>query len=140
MAALYYFTFRFLITKFNVKTPGRDESSEEENEDKVVSAKDDLSNKAVQVLEALGGKENLEDVEAIHESLKAGVKVIATVHGSSVEDLLSRRSLKMLVEDKIFKRYIFLDNSRGVGTIRDIVEGDSFTSIREKGDVSKWGC
>lgn len=83
---------------------------------------------------------NLEDVEAIHESLKAGVKVIATVHGSSVEDLLSRRSLKMLVEDKIFKRYIFLDNSRGVGTIRDIVEGDSFTSIREKGDVSKWGC
>lgn len=73
-----------------------------------------------------------EDVEAIHESLKAGVKIIATVHGSNIEDLISRRSLKLLVEDKIFKRYIFLDNSNGVGTVKDIIDGDSFKSIKSK--------
>ena len=73
----------------------------------------------------------ISDVEAIHESLKAGVKVIATVHGNTLEDILSRRSLSILIKDKIFKRYIFLDNSKGVGTVKDIIEGDSFTSIKK---------
>lgn len=75
------------------------------------------------------------DVEAIHEILKAGVKIIATVHGSSVEDLLSRRSLNMLVNEKIFKRYVFLDNSLGVGTVKSIIDGETFTSINMKKEV-----
>lgn len=74
---------------------------------------------------------SIHDVEAIHESLKAGVKVIATVHGSTIDDLLSKRSLNALINEKIFKRYIFLDNSKGVGTVKDILEGDSFTSIKK---------
>lgn len=72
---------------------------------------------------------NISDVESIHESLKAGVKVIATVHGDTLQDLLSKKSLSILIEEKIFKRYIFLDNSKGVGTIKDIIEGDTFKSI-----------
>lgn len=72
---------------------------------------------------------SIQDVEAIHEILKAGVKIIATVHGNSVEDLLSRRSLNILVNDKIFKRYVFLNNSLGVGTIRSIIDGDTFTPL-----------
>ena len=72
---------------------------------------------------------NIQDVEAIHEILKAGVKIIATVHGNSIDDLLSRRSLNILVNDRIFKRYVFLDNSQGVGTIKSIIDGDTFTPI-----------
>lgn len=72
---------------------------------------------------------NISDVESIHESLKAGVKVIATVHGDTLQDLLSKKSLSILIKEKTFKRYIFLDNSKGVGTIKDIVEGDTFKSI-----------
>ncbi len=71
-----------------------------------------------------------DDVEAIHEILKAGVKIIATVHGSSIEDLRSRKSLDMLIRDKIFKRYIILDNSKGIGTVKDVIDGNSFTSIK----------
>ena len=69
------------------------------------------------------------DIKSIHEILKAGVKVIATVHGDNLEDLISKRSLNQLVDERIFKRYIFLDNSKGVGTIRDIIEGNSLSSI-----------
>ena len=58
--ALYYFTFRFLITKFNVMTPGREADSEEV---KVVT-KDSMNETATQILEALGGEENLDDVDA----------------------------------------------------------------------------
>ncbi len=79
---------------------------------------------------------SIDDVEAIHEILKAGVKIIATVHGSSVEDLISRRSLSILVNERIFKRYIFLDNSLGVGTVKKIIDGGTFNPISlEKGVI-----
>ena len=73
---------------------------------------------------------SIEDIEAIHEILKAGVKIIATVHGSSIEDLKSRRSLNPLISDRIFTRYIILDNSKGIGTVKDIIDGNTFTSIK----------
>lgn len=81
---------------------------------------------------------SIADVEAIHEIIKSGVKIIATVHGSSVEDLLSRRSLNILVNEKIFKRYIFLDNSLGIGTVKKIIDGETFTSINMKKEVIWW--
>ena len=74
---------------------------------------------------------SISDVESIHEILKAGVKVIATVHGDNLEDLLSKKSLGILIKEKIFKRYIFLDNSKGVGTVKNIIEGNSLTTIRK---------
>lgn len=78
---------------------------------------------------------SIEDVKAIHEIIKAGVKIIATVHGSSIEDLLSRKSLNILVNERIFKRYVFLDNSNGVGTIKNIVDGDTLAAIDVKKEV-----
>lgn len=74
---------------------------------------------------------SVSDVEAIHESLKAGVRVIATVHGYDLKDLISKRSLSILIEERVFGRYIFLDNSRGVGTVRDILDGKHFKSIKK---------
>lgn len=74
---------------------------------------------------------SISDVEAIHESLKAGIKIIATVHGSDLNDLLSKKSLKVLIEERVFERYIFLDNSMGVGTVKEILEGKNFKSIKK---------
>jgi len=74
---------------------------------------------------------SVSDVEAIHESLKAGVRVIATVHGNDLKDLMSKRSLSILIEERVFGRYIFLDNSRGVGTVRDVLDGKYFKSIKK---------
>ncbi len=72
---------------------------------------------------------SISDVESIHEILKAGVKVIATVHGDNLDDLFSKKSLSILIKEKVFKRYIFLDNSKGVGTVKNIIEGNSLTTI-----------
>ncbi|NMA86536.1 MAG: stage III sporulation protein AA [Tissierellia bacterium] len=79
-------------------------------------------------MDEIGG---IGDVEAIHESLKAGIRVIATVHGNSLEDLLSKRSLRILIEERVFDRYIFLDNSMGVGTVKEILQGKDFKPIRK---------
>ena len=72
------------------------------------------------------------DVEAIHQALRAGIKLIATVHGYSIEDIKSKSSMRALFEERIFNRYIILDRSKGVGTIREIIDGDSFKIIYPK--------
>lgn len=58
--AIYYAVFRYAITKFNLKTPGREEVKEDEEES---STSPTDSSYAAQVLQALGGKENLQSLD-----------------------------------------------------------------------------
>ena len=72
-AALYYVTFRFLISKFDIKTPGREDDADE-IEDPKAPAKGDLNEDAKVIIAALGGAENIEDVDACITRLRVGVK------------------------------------------------------------------
>lgn len=69
------------------------------------------------------------DVEAINEALRAGIKLIATVHGSSLREIMEKRSMEELFKDKVFDRFIILDRSKGVGTIKELIDGYSFKAI-----------
>ncbi len=60
--ALYYVVFRFMITKFDLKTPGR-EDDELENEMNVTLANNDFTAVASIILEGLGGKENVKSLD-----------------------------------------------------------------------------
>ena len=80
---LYYVTFRFLITKFNVITPGREEESEEVK----VITKDSLNEIAAQILDALGGEENLDDVDACITRLRVAVKDVSKVDKNRIKGL-----------------------------------------------------
>lgn len=59
---IYYVVFRFVITKFNLKTPGR-EDDDDEAEKRVVLANDDFTAVATIVLEGLGGKANVKSLD-----------------------------------------------------------------------------
>ena len=80
---LYYFSFKFLIKKFNVMTPGRDESQEEV----VVVTKDSLYETAGKILIALGGKENIDDVDACITRLRVSVKDVSKVDKDQIKKL-----------------------------------------------------
>lgn len=84
---VYYFAFKFAITKFNLKTPGRDDEGEiklmskkEYNEIKnsgkdeanVSSAPEDALE--VRIIEALGGADNIETVTCCASRLRVTVK------------------------------------------------------------------
>ena len=76
-AVVYYIVFRFLITKFNLKTPGR----EEEKEVKLYSKSDyqqkkanDKENIAEIIVEGLGGRENIVKVENCYTRLRVTLK------------------------------------------------------------------
>lgn len=66
-AVVYYFGGRFLIRKFNLRTPGR------ESEAVKVSADASSSERAHYILEALGGRANIVSVDACASRLRCGV-------------------------------------------------------------------
>lgn len=54
------------------------------------------------------------DLEALSYSLHCGCGILATVHGSSLEDLRRKPVLSRLVEEGIFERYLVLSaDARG---------------------------
>lgn len=70
-------------------------------------------------VDEIGG---LDDIQALEQGLRAGIGFIATIHGYNLEDIKNRYHMKRLLEEKIFKRFIILDRSNGVGTISKIID------------------
>ena len=79
--AVYFALFYFLIKKFNLKTPGREDDNEET---KLYSRKDynekNSSDKSADILKALGGKKNIRDLDCCATRLRI------TVENSDVVD------------------------------------------------------
>lgn len=70
----------------------------------------------------------MEDCEAVLEAMNAGVKVIMTVHGTQLDDLLKRPSLSSLMNAGVFERFLVLTAKNGAGTIQGIYDKD-FTAL-----------
>ncbi|MGQ9755753.1 MAG: stage III sporulation protein AA [Desulfotomaculales bacterium] len=64
-----------------------------------------------------------EDAHALEEVLNAGVKVIATAHASSLEDLVRRPAFAYLFRLRLFERVVFLSRRCGPGTVDQIIDG-----------------
>ncbi|MEG0177158.1 MAG: PTS transporter subunit EIIC [Anaerorhabdus sp.] len=87
-AFLYYGVFKFCITKFNIPTPGRsDDDMIDENEEVKITTKDTLKEEAILVIEALGGAENIEDVDACITRLRVSVKDVEKVDKAKLKKI-----------------------------------------------------
>ncbi|MFA9375481.1 MAG: stage III sporulation protein AA [Lachnotalea sp.] len=74
-----------------------------------------------------------EDVKAIEAVINCGCKLLATVHGSSIEDISNKPLLQKMLKEKVFQRYIILDNSKRVGNIKEIYDERGTVIYREGG-------
>lgn len=82
--ALYYFVFKFAITKFNLKTPGREDDEEESTlhtkadyvEEKKAQGSDNTNADGIpaMIVDGLGGKGNISTLEACATRLRVSVK------------------------------------------------------------------
>jgi len=61
-----------------------------------------------------------DDAAAIEEALNSGVRVIASAHGSSYEEVAARPNLSNILERGLFQRIVILSNRRGPGTMEYI--------------------
>jgi len=64
----------------------------------------------------------MEDVEALAYVINCGCKMIATVHGESVEDIRNKPVFRKLVEEGYFKRYIVLSGTECPGKVGEIYD------------------
>ncbi|GGP07027.1 glucose-specific PTS transporter subunit IIBC [Oceanobacillus neutriphilus] len=115
-AVLYYSLFRFFIKKFNLMTPGREETVEEENN----SGKRTSADLAYHVLEAIGGQENITHLDACITRLRVSVNSIKEVDKNKLK-LLGASEVQE-VGDNI--QAIFGPRSEIIkGQIQDIISG-----------------
>lgn len=68
---LYYFTFKFLINKFNLKTPGREIEVNSESETPIIQEQSEI---IALIIEGLGGSDNILSVDACFTRLRVKVK------------------------------------------------------------------
>lgn len=75
------------------------------------------------------------DFLAASDLIHAGVKLLCTVHGSSLEELEKRAFLGRLLAHQVVERFVILSASQGVGTVEAILDGTG-RAIYKKGGAS----
>lgn len=114
-AVIYYFGFRFAITKFNLMTPGREEKQEGSEEEA-----GEVSELPYEVLAALGGKENLTSLDACITRLRVSVDDVSSVD----KDKLKKLGASGVMQIDKNMQVIFGPRSEIIkGQIEDIIRG-----------------
>lgn len=80
---VFYVVFRFAITKWDLKTPGREDDDEDET--KVILANDDFTEVAKIVLEGVGGKENVTSIDNCITRLRLEIKDYTAVDEKKIK-------------------------------------------------------
>lgn len=71
---IYFFLFTFLIKKFNLKTPGREDEDDLEAEKTVAFVRDDYAAVAADLVAGLGGEGNISELDYCATRLRVEVK------------------------------------------------------------------
>lgn len=105
-AVIYYFLFRFLIVKFNLKTPGREEETAEDAQvdDDQASGDDKFTVMAANIYEGLGGDENVDAVDYCTTRLRLEVKDMDKVDQDKIKstgvpgiNVVGKHSIQVIV-------------------------------------------
>lgn len=68
-AVIYFFVFKWAILKFNIKTPGREDETDAVDEDS-----NEITELGVAIMEALGGRENIVEIDNCISRLRLVLK------------------------------------------------------------------
>ncbi len=69
------------------------------------------------VTDELGQKE---DIDAILYAINSGVKIFASIHSDSLENLSKKPFFKPILAEKVFQRYVLLSMRNGPGTVEGV--------------------
>lgn len=92
---IYYVVFLAVIKKYNLPTPGREEDSGVESIELTGLNKSDLSIRAQEIMEALGGKDNIANLDACITRLRVTVKDGQLINEKQLKQLGATGVMKM---------------------------------------------
>ena len=156
MAVIYYIVFRWAIGKFNLLTPGRgDESSnrlysKEDFKEKTKSSSthtNETDKRAYDILQALGGKENINNLDACITRLRVGVNDKGKVNKAQLKALGASGVLEVgngvqaifgPTSDTIKNQILNIMENRddGLNTRDASVEMDEGSDVGESGEIT----
>lgn len=84
-AVIYYAVFRFLIVKFNFKTPGREDETEENVDNEASTGKEKFAVMAEKIYAGLGGKDNITSIDNCITRLRIDVKDMKAVDQEKIK-------------------------------------------------------
>lgn len=64
-----------------------------------------------------------EDIQALESVINCGCKILATVHGNTIDDIRKKPLLGTLVEEHVFERYVVLSGRMRAGTVQAVYDG-----------------
>lgn len=70
----------------------------------------------------------MEDQRAIFQVMNSGCRILATMHGASVQEVFEKKMMQELLQQKVFRRFVVLDNRYHVGAIKEIYKEDGSNS------------
>lgn len=121
-ALVYYFVFRTIITRFDLKTPGRE--IEDISTDQIGQSDDFTTN----LIEAFGGKENIQSLDACITRLRIEVKDPESVSKQNLKNLGA--SGVLTIGNNI--QVIFGTKSENIKTDMEIAIGSNLKTISLK--------
>lgn len=84
-AVIYYVLFRFIIVKFNLKTPGREDDDATDSEMNATLANNNFTEVAKIILEGLGGKGNITSIDNCITRLRLEIKDYEAVNEKKIK-------------------------------------------------------
>lgn len=67
---------------------------------------------------------NEDDIQALRMASGCGCKLIATVHGGSLEEIKHKKYMRNVIEDRLFDRYLVLTKRNGRCEVEGIYDGE----------------
>lgn len=65
---------------------------------------------------------SLADIEAMHMAMHCGCKILATIHGTSLEEIQKKPLFEQMIQEKVFKRYVVLCGRDRIGQVAGIYD------------------
>ena len=70
------------------------------------------------------------DIQALRTASSCGCKLIATIHGCSLEEVMRKQYMSGIIADKLFSRYIVLTRRGGCCEVEGIYSGEGIKCLK----------
>lgn len=77
------------------------------------------------------------DLEALRYVMNCGCRILATVHGNSMEDIWEKPGLSSFFREKRFERYVLLGNRCGPGTVEAVYDAEGVRLVMERNGIKR---
>lgn len=107
--ALYYFVFKWAITKFDIKTPGREEVSQAIGDAKGSDLQKLSNYKGIEMLKAIGGKGNILSIDNCVTRLRLELKDVSIIDEEAIKKAggvavvrLDEHSIQIIIGTQVY--------------------------------------